>query len=272
MPNMGVRNETSVKAPHLPLDAPITEAKGSLGRRDPDVSADGFEAPRASGQPERAASPRRTVGQRLSTMSRALFKGAAVLGLAAGLLVGGQFLLKNSQPPAPAQNVEQTVIPGGVHDPSLPGGQGPPAVEVDAPPGTHHAPTLPGGTVTETNPPQAPGRMPQPGGTGGTLTLDPGIQIKPSIPLDGGQRLQDVLRPQIEAPAGTVQSTVPGGVDLTTDATKPTLQRTGPTDSVQVDLTTDPTKPTLQRSDDLRPVQLDTTRLPSFRPHQLRGQ
>lgn len=294
---MGVRNDASTQPPVAPQSEGGVRAAPGLSPEKHVPSGDGVDAPRA--HPDAgvaAASPRRTIGQRLGSMAKGLLKGAAVVGLAAGLVVGGLYFVDQNKAPTAPQEIEQTVTPGGVHDPSLPGGQGPPAVEVDAPTGTHRSPTLPTEGTSDTGTTEtAPGGLPSPGGP--AVTFDPGAVVKPLIPADGGQRLQDAIKPADETTPGVIHSPlrgVPGvgqdtgqldpllqkpdlkpaltihrtpdagGPDLTTDASKPALQGQG--------TTTDTTKPTLQNSGGLGQVQIDSTRLPSFRPHQIRGQ
>ena len=142
----------------------------------PAAPVDGVDAPRpAAPGPEAAASPRKTIGQRLGALARGALKGAAIVGLAASLIVGGNFVLSRMNggglPPPPATPIEAPVE---IHTPTLPGGQGPPASEVVAPTGSGaggqvHGPTLPT-QGTGASMPGAP--------TGPTLTID-------SVRVDG---------------------------------------------------------------------------------------
>lgn len=144
----------------------------------PAAPADGLDAPRpAAPGPEAPASPRKTIGQRLGALARGALKGAAIVGLAASLIVGGNFVLSRMNgggiPPPPATPIE---APVDIHTPTLPGGQGPPASDVVTPGGAAgtggqvHGPTLPtqdtGATI-----PGAP--------TGPTLTIDSGRVDQP---------------------------------------------------------------------------------------------
>jgi hypothetical protein len=225
-----------------------------------------------------AVSPRRSIGQKLGALVRGTLKGAAVLGLAVGLVLGGQYYLNSQNAQAP-QQIEQTIKGGGVHDNSLPQGQGPPAVEIDIDvgPGVHKSPTMPRGEGGTTIP--APPAV--------TVTFDASRGARPMIPIDGGQSPADLLGGQTGGqaggPTGVLHGNVqgipglgnPGGVTLE----KPQLQHDpvlhlkpqfGGVDGNQ-DLTTDPLKGgTRLRPDAFKPK--PKLELPTFKPHMLPDQ
>lgn len=102
------------------------------------LPGDGVDAPRADAPA--AEAPRKALNNKLGTMARRIIKGAAILGLAVGLAVGGSVFMKTQQhqpvqPPVPVE------VPVQIDGPTLP--TGPPG---EAKP-TEVAPTLPGAPV-----------------------------------------------------------------------------------------------------------------------------
>ncbi len=218
-----------------------------------------------------AASPRRSIGQKLGAMIAGTLKGAAVLGLAVGLVLGGQYYLNTQNAQAP-QQIEQTIKGGGVRDNSLPQNQGPPAVEVDIDvgPGVHKSPTMPRGEGGTTIP--APPAV--------KVTFD-ATRVNPKIPTNGGQTLDlsGQVRTTAGGPTGVLHGNVqgiPGLGDPGVKLEKPQLTQEpvihlkaqlGGTDGKQ-DLTTDAAKGGVQlRPDAFQPK--PEVKLPTFKPHML---
>jgi len=182
VPNVTERLTPSAPRPPIaeqPVAAPaVQEVKAPAAAAVDGVEAKAPVAPDAA-PAEPAAAPRKAIAQRLGTLTKRVLQGAAIAGLAASLIVGGNFVLSRMNgtiPPKPATPIE---APIDIHDPALPG-QGPPSSEiVPADPGTStgggqvHAPSLPGAGGAPTLPSGQPGTLPQ---------LNPD-QVKPQGPI-----------------------------------------------------------------------------------------
>jgi hypothetical protein len=143
-----------------PIAAQPVAAETPVARvevKAPAAPADGVEAPRPAAPDaapaDAAPSPRKTIGQRLGAVAKMVVKGAAIAGLAASLIVGGNFVLSRMNGNIPEKPPTPIEAPVEIHTPVLPG-QGPPSSDVVTPGGQGagggqvHAPTLPGAGTT----------------------------------------------------------------------------------------------------------------------------
>lgn len=307
MPPLGTRNDVSGSPRRTDLGQgsgrTVSSGQPVEGTRVDARNHDGMEARRPTapdGGAPGAASPRRTISQRMGGLAKGLVKGAAAIGIAAGLLVGGAYIADVG--PNLLQQIEAPAVPGQVQDPSLPGGQGPPS-EIDPGPGVIKGPTLPTDPVDIDGPGNGgPGGLPQPP-VDPLPTFDPSEVQRDPIPSHGGQTPSDVFGPPTRVP-GSIQSPaqgIPGlgeGAETDTTGTTRQPQRPLPTfDPAEVikppveaprlpntdpDLpgTTDPLKgdttaqpqATLQNNGPTVRPQIDPQTLPTFKPHMLRGQ
>lgn len=157
MPNVNDRLVPGAQ-PYVPPSVdPVSVAQDVPKVPKVESPVDGLETPRASDGPA-AQAPRKALASRLSTMARRMAKGAAVLGLAIGLAVGGTVWMKMSehQPVKPAVTVETPVE---VSPNTLPQSHAPPGADAKGQ-------TLPGDSLPAPMP-SAPG------------------QVKPTVQLDG---------------------------------------------------------------------------------------
>ena len=300
---------------YIPQGNPAAPAAPTAGAQ-PQVDArnvDGIDRARPAAPDAQvgAAAPRKTIAQRLGSLGKGLLKGAATIGLAAGLIVGGGYVMKDVAPQLLQQQIEAPAVPGGVQDPSNPGGQGPP-VQIVPGENAHRTPSLPGADKTGTTAPATGTTGPVTNGPGTSLPQPPTEDAKPpvvitdrapvvrdTLPADGGQTPADLrgrldqprtefsvrpgteeVKPDVQQPAGPDLSGFKPSLGTTTDAGKPIFVPQRPqlrSDGIQ-GATTDPGKATVgqpqlvEKPQLAEKPQIDTTRLPTFKPHMLRGQ
>lgn len=206
-----------------PVATPRVDARNNDGMAD--------VRPAAPDAGQAAASPRRTIGQRLGGLAKGLLKGAAVIGLAAGLIVGGGYVMKDVAPQFLNQ-IEAPAVPGSVQDQGLPNSQAPP-VEIDPGSDVHKTPLPTQGGTQGTGGSTAPGQLPTaPGTTPGTTDpAKPDLNDRTpvirdnTIPSDGGQTPAG-LRDRTPI-SGTIQSPAHGIPGLTEEV-KPDAEPSGP--------------------------------------------